>query len=87
MSSKLYHPRLETGNRLAEIRRFEAEVAEAVRMDKLPIPSEYWRVEYRPNPWGDIIADFYVNGLEIVTRRAPVGTERAAQLLAAGGAS
>lgn len=73
----------------AQVRAEAAEKRQYTEAIEAPIPHGYAHVMVR-ECYGDIIADFYAKpqGVEFVTRRAPLGTPRAALLaqLAQGGA-
>lgn len=74
----------------AQLRAEAAEQRQYTEALEAPIPTGYAHIMLR-ECYGDIIADFYnkPQGVEFVTRRAQLGTERAALLaqLAQGGAA
>ena len=73
----------------AQVQTEAAEQRQYVEALEAPIPHGYAYAVLRPNPWGEVIADFqYFAPLTIITRRAQLGTPRAALLaqLAQGGA-
>lgn len=74
----------------AQLRTEAAEQRQCTETLEAPIPTGYAYAVLRQNPWGEIIADFqYFEPMNIITRRAPLGTPRAALLaqLAQGGAA
>lgn len=77
-------------NEAAQLRAEAAEKRQYTEAIEAPIPTGYAHIMLR-ECYGDIIADFYnkPQGVEFVTRRAQLGTPRAALLaqLAQGGAA
>ena len=77
-------------NEAAQLRAEAAEQRQFTEALEAPIPTGYAYAVLRPNHWGEIIADFqYFAPMNIITRRAQLGTERATLLaqLAQGGAA
>lgn len=85
-----YYLQTQMRNEAAQLRAEAAEQRQYTEALEAPIPTGYARIMLR-ECYGDIIADFYnkPQGVEFITRRAPLGTPRAALLaqLAQGGAA
>lgn len=76
----------------AQVRQAAAEMAAYTEATQADIPTGYAYAEIRPAlpEWNAVIVDFqYLRPMNIITRRATLGTPRAAQLLqlAQGGAA
>ena len=85
-----YYRQTQMRNEAAQLRAEAAEQRQYTEALDAPIPTGYAYAVLRPNHWGEIIADFqYFAPMNIITRRAQLGTERAALLaqLAQGGAA
>jgi hypothetical protein len=84
-----YYRQTQMRNEAAQMRQEAAEQRQYTEALEAPIPTGYAHIMLR-ECYGDIIADFqYFAPMNIITRRAPLGTPRATLLaqLAQGGAA